>query len=176
MNKFWLPLILCTYAIAQTPTVTIPNNVGSVSLPTFIMFGGTYNQLQPGVNFWASGVVPVMNSIGLFESATIDLFPVRVTVNNKPVYIFTTSVREGVHKCSDANQPNVFCIGADGGYSFAQITTATASSGISAAVTLSYIRHVSKHWSIAGPIFRMLYMPTLGGWNPVVEVGVAYKP
>lgn len=170
MFKFILPLLIAS-CFAQT----LPTNVSAVSLPTFLAAGGTYNQLLPNVNFWATGIIPIVNSLNMYESTTIDIFPVKATVNAKPVYIFTTSIREGVHKCSDASQLNVFCVGADGGYSFAQTATATTSSGVSAAVTLTYIRHIGKHWAIMAPI-RALYMPTLGGWNPVIEVGVAYKP
>jgi len=45
----------------------------------------------------------------------------------------------------------------------------------SAAVTFTYVRQFSKGWAFMIPI-RALYMASLGGWNPIVEVGVVWKP
>jgi hypothetical protein len=42
-------------------------------------------------------------------------------------------------------------------------------------VTFTYVRQLSKTWAVMVPI-RALYMPSLGGWNPVIELGLVWKP
>ena len=146
-----------------------------MTLPAYVAGGGAYNQLA-GLNFWASAIVPVSSTAGVYESTTTDLFPVKATVSGKTAYIFQTSVREGVHKVLHQDTSNMILFGADAGFSFAQASAAgSATSGVSAAVTLTYVRQLSPTFALMVPI-RALYMPTLGGWNPIIEFGIVWKP
>lgn len=161
MKTFLLSLLLTSQSLCQ---------VADLKLPTYIAGGGAFNQLA-GVNLWASGIIPVSNTMGLYESTTTDLFPVKTTANGRTVYIFQASIRQGIHKVIHDDGKNMALIGADGGYSFAQSST----SGASASITMTYVRHIGKNWAVMVPI-RALYMPGLGGWSPIAEVGLCFKP
>lgn len=163
MKILILCLLLAFSAIAQTP----------VGLPVYVAAGGAYSQFV-GANLWISGIVPLSSSKGLYESTTMDLFPVKTTVGGKTGYILQASFREGIHKVLHQDPNNVVLLGADGGFSFAQASAAgSVKSGPSAAVTITYVRQLSDTWAVMVP-FRGLYMP--GGWIPVVEIGVVWKP
>ena len=168
-----ISLLVCAIAaLAQTPAAVSP--IANMTLPAYVAGGGAYNQLA-GLNFWASAIVPVSSPLGVYESTTTDLFPVKTTVNGKTAYIFTTSVREGVEKVLHEDPSNMVLVGAGAGFSFAQVSAAgSATSGVSAAVTITYVRQLSKTFALMIPI-RALYMPTLGGWNPIVEFGIVWK-
>lgn len=168
INLFIITAALVASACAQTP-------VAAIQLPTYCAIGGAYNQLAGG-NLWASAIVPVSNTLGLYESTTADLFPVKTVANGRTAYVFQSSIREGVHKVVHDDGKNMLLIGADGGYAFSQASAAAAgASGISASMTLTYVRHLSKSWAVMVPI-RALYMSGLGGWNPIVEIGFTWKP
>jgi hypothetical protein len=112
----------------------------------------------------------------MYESTTADVFPMKATLNGKPGYLLTTSIREGMHRVM-INTPNFMgLIGADVGYAFAQgATTGMSTSGISAAFTITGVWKVTKNLSVIMPI-RALYLANLGGWNPIAEFGLAYTP
>jgi hypothetical protein len=169
-----LAILACAIAAAaQTPAPV--SSIANMTLPAYIAGGGAYNQLA-GLNFWASAIVPVSSTAGVYESTTTDLFPVKAVVSGKTAYIFQTSVREGVHKVLHQDPSNMVLFGADAGFSFAQASAAgSATSGVSAAVTITYVRQLSPTFALMVPI-RALYMPTLGGWNPIVEFGIVWKP
>jgi hypothetical protein len=141
----------------------------NIKLPAYVAGGGAYNQFA-GVNLWGSAIVPVSDSMGLYESTTADVFPVKATLNGKTGYIFSTSLREGMHKVLSNDGTNMTLLGTDVGGSFA-----AGSVNLSAAVTFTYVRQLSKTWAVMVPI-RALYMPSLGGWNPVIELGLVWKP
>ncbi len=164
-------------AIAQTsaPVAVTASGLAAITLPTYIAGGGAFNQLA-GVNLWFSAIAPISTSLGMYESTTADLFPVRVMVSGKGAYVFQSSFREGVHKLLHQDAHNAILIGGDAGYSFAQASSAgAATSGVSAAITFTYVRQINAHWALMVPI-RALYMPTLGGWNPILEMGLSWKP
>jgi hypothetical protein len=177
-----LPVLICFFcavALCQTAAPAPPSPVetlNNLKLPAYIAGGGAFNQFA-GVNLWGSAIIPVSNSVGLYESTTTDLFPVRVTAaNGKIAYIFQASAREGVHKVISNDGKNMTLVGLDAGFSFAQASSVGGvSSGVSAAITFTYVRQISKTWALMVPV-RALYMPTLGGWNPIVEFGVCWKP
>lgn len=149
--------------------------VASVKLPTYIAGGGAYNQFA-GANLWGSAILPVSNSVGLYESTTVDLFPVKASLSGRSAYIFQASVREGVHKILSDDGRNMVLIGADAGLSFAQASAGgSATPGVSAALTITYVRQLNPSWALMVPI-RALYMPGLGGWNPIAEAGIVWKP
>jgi hypothetical protein len=169
-----LLLALSTLAFAQ-PAPVIPPGLANITLPTYVAGGGAFNQLA-GVNLWASAIVPISANLGMYESTTADLFPVKVTVAGKSAYVFQSSFREGVHKLLHQDANNAILIGADAGYSFAQASAAGAStSGVSAAVTFTYVRQINAHWAVMVPV-RSVYVPVFGGWNAILEVGAVWKP
>jgi hypothetical protein len=191
MKTLFLSILLTAGLFGQTATTPVASSsvptpaqvastlaqVSAVTLPTYVAGGAAYNQLA-GYNFWGSAVVPVSNNAGVYESTTADLFPVKAIVNGKTAYIFTTSVREGVHKVMSNNGKFMTLVGADAGYAFASAGTApstTATSGVSASITITAIWQVTPSFAVMAPI-RALYMPTLGGWNPIAEIGFVWKP
>lgn len=186
-------LLLACSAIAQTlapppatapstPGLTTPTPLGTtattlaaMALPTYIAAGGAYNQFA-GVNAWASGIFPISTPAGLLMSTTVDIFPVKTLTAGKTGYLFTTSARAGVHRFLHQGKTNGILIGADAGYSWAQaVAGSTAASGVSAAVTITYVHQFNSSWGVMFPV-RALYMPTLGGWNPIVEAGLVWTP
>ena len=164
MNRAFL-FLLTLPAFCQSP-IQVPD----IKLPTYLAGGGAFNQLA-GINLWASGILPVSSSIGLYESTTADLFPVKATVNGRSGYVFQTSIRQGIHKVVHDDGKNMALIGADGGYSFAS----SNASGASASIILTYVRHIGKSWAVMFPV-RALYLPGVGGWNAIAEVGLCFKP
>ena len=178
MKYITVLLILASSAIAQTPTpVTppIPAPIPALGQPTYIAAGGAYNQFS-GANAWASGIFPLSLPAGLLMSMTVDIFPVKTVTNGKTGYLLTTSARAGIHRFIVHGAKNSLLIGADGGYSWAQAAAGgTLSSGVSAAVTITYVHQFTPAWGAMFPV-RMLYMPTLGGWNPILEGGIVWTP
>ncbi len=161
-------------AVFLLATAMFGQTVGDFSkLPTYLAGGGAYNQLS-GVNAWASGIFPVVDSIGLLASATTDILPVKKVIDGKKVYIFTMSARLGCHSFLHHGPKNSFLYGADGGASWSQGTALNPeSSGFSGSFTVTYVRQLSTSWGAIFP-FRAIYTPTLGGWNPIAEAGLVY--
>ena len=165
---------------APTPGLTTPTALGTsatvlaaMPLPTYIAAGGAYNQFA-GANAWVSGIYPISNPAGILMSTTVDIFPIKTTAAGKTGYVFTTSARAGVHRFLYRSGKNEILIGADAGYSWAQAVAGTsAASGVSAAVTATYVHHFNATWGAMFPV-RMLYMP--GGWNPILEGGIVWTP
>lgn len=180
-----LKLIACVAiafaAAGQTPGPALsPETVAAVAavqLPSIVSGGAAYNQFA-GVNLWGSAVLPVSQTLGLYESTTADVFPVKTTINGRPGYVFTISAREGVHKVIYQGGNNLLLAGADGGPTFT-----TNAIGISAAVTGSYLRKFTTTFGVLA-LTRLLYMqlPASGAaaptkaWNPVVEIGFVWMP
>jgi hypothetical protein len=187
MKKIILSLfVLCGSIFAQNATTTPATPVpvagvtpaviaSNITLPTYIAGGVAYNQLA-GVNLWFSAIVPVVNSSGVYESTTTDLFPTSSVVAGKTVYTFQTSIRQGIHKVVHDDGKNIVLIGGDAGVAFSQssVTSAGTATGASGSFTVTYVRSITPHFAVMVPV-RGLYMPTLG-WNPVVEVGLVWKP
>ena len=173
-----------TPAAAPTPGLTTTTNtplgttaaaMASMTLPTYLAAGGAYNQFT-GPNAWASGIFPISTPAGLLMSTTVDIFPVKTVTAGKTAYIFTTSARAGVHRYIHHGAKDSILAGADAGFSWAQAAAAgSTTSGVSAAVTITYVHQFNATWGAMFPV-RAIYMPTLGGWNPIVEGGIVWTP
>ena len=76
---------------------------------------------------------------------------------------------------------SIFRGGGDVGGSFSttSATSATATSGmtvnLAASVTGTFVYQINPHWGVIVPL-RGMYVSTLGGWNPIVEAGIVWKP
>jgi len=194
--KFKTFIVFVLFAVAAFGQTATP--VGQVTLPSYIMFGGSYNQFT-GASAFVSGVVPEVSSVGLYGSATTDLVPVKFVdkATGKVGYLISGSGRLGQHKTvfndtkseKDASgnivkqSGNMLLIGGDFGASFSQ-SGAPANTGVSIGLagsfTVTYVRQLSVHWAIGVPI-RMLWMSGVGpsgtgAWNPVAEFGLVWKP
>ena len=178
-------LIASALGFAQTP----PQPLNTVTLPTFLMIGGSYNQFgSPPVAGLFSAIEPESQSIGLLASESLDLLPVKVTNANKQSgYVFTGSVRFGQHKVLLNTEPGgpgfhksfVLSIGGDVGPAFGSSGTqpSTITVGLSGSATIGAFYRFSQHWAL-GLAIRALYMPGIvngsGGWNPVLEPGIVW--
>lgn len=147
-------------------------------LPSYVALGGAYNQ-PTGFNLWASAIIPVVNSLGIYNVTSVDLFPVKAFVGSQQMYIFQTSLRDGLCK-SVFDDGKITLLGCgDGGAGFSQGTIS-----VSGAFTGVVAKHLGKTWGLVF-VLRALYMPSIspvdvskskGGWNPIAEVGVVWKP
>jgi hypothetical protein len=177
-SAFLLTLLLALACLAQAPAATPPPpsiNLDTISLPAFVGAGATYNQFVGG-NIWGSAIYPVANRAGVYLATTADMFPVRSTINGRTGYLFQTSVRQSAHKVLANDGRNMLLFGAGAGYAFGQQATSsgTASiSGVSADITVTYIRRLNKFIAVLVP-FRALYMPS--GWNPIAQAGIVWTP
>jgi len=194
------PAIAPVAAPAATPANTLPAALESVTLPTNIMIGMSYNQftgaaglisaLEPESQSLTLGVAP-----GLYASESADLTPVKYVnpSTGKTGYLVAGSMRFGQHKVLlNTAQPGstfhpsfLLAIGADAGASFASTPTAagtpatSVSVGFSGSFTLSAFYRFKPHWA-AGVAVRALYMSGIGpngigAWNPVLEPGLVYS-
>jgi hypothetical protein len=169
------PAPASTSSAPSTAAAATAAALNSITLPAYVAGGAAYNQFA-GANLWGSAVIPFSQSLGLYESTTADVFPVKTVINGKSGYVFTTSVREGVHRVIHQDSKNMLLLGADAGFSFSQASAAgSATSGISGAVTATYVRQLTASLAFMVPV-RMLYVSSLGGWNPIVEMGIVWKP
>ncbi len=155
-------------AVAQTPPVT---------LPTYVMAGLAYNQVA-GFNGFFSGLTPVSNQAGMYASATLDLLPIlSVDANGKPIYLLSSSARAGLHKVIYNQGPNALLLGGDVGASFSSAAVSIAPAG---SFTVTFVRQLSPHFAIGIPIRALWVPPTTvggtGGFNPVVELGLVWRP
>lgn len=176
MKKLFAVLAFAAIAFAQTPTTVTP--VQSIVLPTYIMGGVAYQQIA-GWNGFVSGITPVSNQIGMYGSLTADILPIK-TVNaaGQSMYLLNTSMRAGLHKVLFNDGVNMILIGGD--YGAAYSPAATVSIGPSGSFTVTYVRQINAHWAVGVPI-RALWVPATtpsgsGGFNPVAEVGIIWKP
>jgi len=163
---------LCLPASSQTPPTTTASQLANLQLPSYIAAGGAYNQFV-GANLWGSAIIPIAPSIGLYESTTADIFPVKAIINGKAGYIFTTSLRQGFHKVIYQDPKNMGLFGADAGVVLP--SGGTPGFSVSAAVTATYVRHLNASLALMIPA-RVVYIPSLGGWNPILEMGIVWKP
>jgi hypothetical protein len=159
-----LPAIKSTL-IALLLVLIAGAQVDALKLPAIAAAGVTVNQFA-GVSFFASAIVPINSAHGMYESSTVDAFPVRATIGNKAGYILATSAREGMHKVLVNDGKNMVTAGADVGASWGSTT------GLAAGFTAAYIRQLGQHWAFMAPV-RLIYVP--GGWNPVIECGMVYE-
>jgi hypothetical protein len=175
-------LLLAFMGMGQTTTST-PT---ATSLPTYIMAGLKYDQFTGGSGF-VSGIVPESDRFGVYGSATVELVPVKFidppTGNTR--YLLGGSARFGQHKTGYNDGKNMLLFGGDVGASFSSSSstagnTATVSLGMAGSFTITYVRQLSPHWALGVPV-RMLWMSGVGpngsgAWNPVVELGIVWKP
>lgn len=179
MKRLTLLLLLCAMWLpAQTP---IP--LEDVKLPTYIMAGAAYNQYTGGSGF-ISGIIPEFNRAGVYGSVTMDLVGVKIVdpVTQKAGYGLTPSLRFGQHKVLYNADKSMLTVGGDFGASFSQaaVPSSGVNIGLSGSFTLTVIRHLSPHFAVGVPV-RMLWMSGVGpggtgAWNPVVELGLVWKP
>lgn len=154
--------------------------------PTYVMGGLAYNQYT-GASAFVSGIVPEGQG-GMYASAVVDLVPQKFVdpKTGRVGYVVSGSTRFGQHRELYRNGPSALLIGGDVGPTFSQQPVATGFSlggtnvGISGSFTVTYVRMIREHIGVAVPV-RMLYMSGAGpngagAWNPVVEVGVVFKP
>jgi hypothetical protein len=189
-NAFTLVVIgvlMAALAVAQTApaqpitTTTSATALASVTLPTYIMAGVSFNQITGGAGF-VSAIIPESNAVGLYGSATTDLVPLKTTVNGKSIYVLNGSARAGQHKVVYQDTKNAVLIGGDIGASFSNPSAGTpgVTLGVAGSFTLTYVRQINAHLAVGVPV-RMLYMSNVGAngtgaWNPVVEFGLVWKP
>lgn len=177
-------LVFCTSAIAQSsapPPILPVTNL--TTLPTYIAAGASFNQLgTPRFNFWLSGIVPISNSIGMYEATTVDLLPIEKvdSVTGRKVFTLQSTLREGVHKTLHVDPKNMVMIGGDAGLAFSQSSTTGASTtvNLSASFAVTYVRQINDHFAVIVSI-RGVWVPTIGGtgaWNFIPEVGLTWKP
>lgn len=152
---------------AQTPAP--PVDVSSMKLPMYGAVGFVYNQFN-GANLSASAAVPVVNNIGLYEVTSLDLFPARATINSRNGYILTTSAREGACKALSSDGTNTTLACGDAGVSFAG-----ASASLSGGLSFGYMRSLNKSFGVEFSA-RGVYVVSLGGWNPIAEIRLVWKP
>lgn len=187
-----IALFACLLAItgqAQTP-------LDAVELPTFIFAGASYNQYS-GWSGVVSGIIPESNKFGMYASFTGDLSAVQYTApsTGKTGYLLSPSFRAGQHKVLWGKQPGaktMLLVGGDLGASFTQPPPApglgtdttpassTVSVNLAGSFTLTLVRQLSPHLAVAAPV-RMLWISGVGpngtgAWNPVVELGIVWKP
>ncbi len=148
-------------------------------MPTYVAGGVAFNQLgTPRINGWLSGLVPVSQQKGVYASTTADIVPaLKVdSATGRSVYTVSSQLRAGVHKTLYTGPKVQLLIGGDVGASF---STNAAVSGMSVtlatSVTGTFVYQLSRHWGVIFPL-RALYVPTLGGWNPIFEAGFVWKP
>ena len=173
---FALVLALC--AFGQTSTTSTSTVVPNVILPAYIFVGGAFNQYSvPRGNAVFAGIVPVSNQVGIYESTAADIIPVKTTdpATRRTVYVFQSTLREGVHKVVYNSRKLMLLVGGDGGVSFTQ-SPATGGTNVSGAgsITGTAVYQLSAHWAIGVPV-RALWTGQ-GGWNLVPEAGVVWKP
>lgn len=187
MKRISIAVLLCALfalaAFGQTtaaPTAATGTPLASVTLPTYIMGGVSFNQITGAAGF-VSAIIPESNSVGLYGSATTDLLPLKTTVNGKSVYLLSGSARAGEHKVLYQGPKFAFLVGGDVGASFSSApSSAGLTIGVAGSFTLTPVYQINPHWAVGVPI-RMLYMSNVGAngagaWNPVVEFGAIWKP
>jgi len=175
-----LPLLIltfCAVSAAQTPPPAADAaaaTLNAITMPAMVGVGIAGNQFS-GWNAFGTAIVPMSPS--MYYSATADVFPIKATINDKSGYLLTTSARGGVHRVLINSKSFMGLLGADIGYAFGTgAATANASAnGVSGAVTLTAVYQISPSWAVMMPI-RALYLPAFGGWNPIVEFGIVFKP
>ena len=176
-----LVLSLCGFGQSAPTPGAVP--VSNVALPTYIMAGVSWNQFNGAAGF-VSAIMPESNSVGLYGSVTTDITAVKIVdpVTGKTGYGLSPSVRAGQHKVVLNANKNMVTVGGDFGASFAQTGGAGAglTIGLAGSFTVTYIRQLADHWAVGVPL-RMLWLSGVGPngtgvWNPVVEVGVIWKP
>jgi hypothetical protein len=177
-----LTLSMCAFGQTMSPAAT-STPLAQVQLPTYIMAGGSCNQFTGCAGF-VSAIVPESSSVGLYGSVTTDISAVKIVdpVTKKTGYGLSPSVRAGQHKVVLNANKNMVTMGGDFGASFAQAGGATAgvTIGVAGSFTITYIRQLTDHWAVGIPL-RMLWLSGAGPngtgvWNPVVEVGMVWRP
>lgn len=160
-------------ATTTTPLGTTADAIAAMPLPTYLGCGGAYNQFG-GYNAFCTGIFPLSKPAALLMDTTVDVFPIKTTVNGKTGYLLTTSARVGINRYLVHQSKFFILYGVDGGFSWAQaIAGATPAAGVSAAVTVTPGYQFTKNLAGVAPI-RGVYMPTMGGWNPIVAGGFVY--
>jgi hypothetical protein len=181
MKKTIVALTLALSAVALGQTTTTP--LAPVTLPTYVMFGASYNQFV-GVNAFVEAIVPeTAKAGGFYGSMTADLAAAKITINSKTGYALAPSFRAGEHKVLYDNGKNMLLIGGDLGAAFSAPSSGTLTGvtiSVAGSFTVTYLRQLSPHFYVGIPV-RMLYMSSagpngVGAWNPVVEGGLVWKP
>jgi len=169
---------LCLTALAQTP-VPLPSPIPSIVMPSYVAGGLAFNQLgTPRINGWIAGLIPVSSQVGVYASTTADVTPVTRldTATGRTVYTVSSQLRAGLHKTIYTGAKVQLLVGGDVGAAFSGATaTAGMSVNFATSITGTLVYQLSPHWGVIFPI-RALYVSTMGGWNPIVEFGVVWKP
>lgn len=192
-------LMATASAVGQVSTATTTAAAATeaaldvVKLPSYIAFGGAYNQITAansghawsGANAFVGTIFPVANKIGLYDAVVCDLYPLATTVNNATVYLVQTSLREEIHKTLYSSAKNTVMVGLGAGAVFSSATSGTsttsttsgasgtATTSFTGAMSFTWVHQLSPHWSLLLPI-RMVYLPQ--GWNPIAQIAIAWKP
>lgn len=175
-----LPVILsclCLTALAQTPN-PLPSPIPSIVMPSYVAGGLAFNQLgTPRINGWIAGMIPVSSQVGVYASTTADVTPVTRldTATGRTVYTASSQLRAGMHKTLYTGSKVQLLIGGDVGMAFIATATTPFQISLASSVTGTLVYQLSPHWGVIFPI-RALYVATMGGWNPIVEFGVVWKP
>ena len=180
-----LALLFALSGFAQTAPATTATMLNSVTMPTYIAGGVAFNQLgSPRTNLWVAGLIPVVKQVGMYLSTTADITPVAKvdTVSGRIVYTVASQMRAGLHKTLYTGKKVQLLVGGDIGASISSNTTSIAATGTSnlnvslaTSVTGTLVYQLNPHWGVIFPL-RALYVQTLGGWNPIIEAGVVWKP
>ena len=170
MTKLIALAALCLAAHAQTTAADAPK------LPAYLMAGLSYNQFI-GANAFVSAIVPEGKSI--YGSVTMDLSAAKITdATGRTGRVLTPSTRVGQHRLMYTDTRNSLLLGGDIGASFTPASPGVTI-GVAGSFTVTYVRNLAPHWSIALPL-RMLWISGAGGaagsWNPVAQIGIVWRP
>lgn len=173
LSGFILALACAVGVFAQTPAPVSPD----AKLPTFIMGGVAFNQYAtPRVNAFVSAIAPVSSRIGVYESTTADILPVKSTdaATGRTVYLFSTTIRQGAHKVLYNSGKLMLTVGGDAGLSFSQGPAGGTAINAAGSITGTALWQLNEHWAIGIPIRGLWTGPA--GWNLIPEAGIVWKP
>ena len=141
----------------SVPAPATPDSLDWVKLPTYMFFGGRYNQFI-GASLIGSAIVPESQSVGLFGTLTFKMSPVKYTdpASKKTGYLLGYSVSGGqckqVSPTPGATGKNVFLVCADAGASFSASTAPATGTTVNVTGSFApgYMRQLNAHLAIGG--------------------------